>query len=95
MLKRPSYLWDYDIDEAKFREIVAGRKVLGRLDRRWAAVRLLEYAPYREIVRLLGFRALVEEWPVWRPFVRSQSRRRGVDFLVQWIPKHHPELLRE
>jgi len=58
-------------------------------------VRLLEYAPYREIVRLLGFRALVEEWPVWRPFVRSQSRRRGVDFLVQWIPKHHPELLRE
>jgi len=34
MLKRPSYLWDYDIDEAKFREIVAGRKVLGRLDRR-------------------------------------------------------------
>ena len=88
-----SYVWDYDIDEAQFRDILAGRVTLGRLDRDWAAVRLLEYAPYPDIVRLLGYRALVDGWPKWRRRIRSASRKRGFDFLVSWLPQHHPELL--
>ena len=90
---KPPYLWDYDIDESTFREILAGRKRLGRLDRDWAAVRLLEHAPYPEIVRLLGFPALVQGWSRWRPRIRSEGRRRGFDFLADWLPKKHPELL--
>ena len=70
MSSRPPYVWDYDIDETQFREILAGRRTAGRLDRDWAAVRLLEYAPYREIVRLLGFPALVQGWPTWRNKIR-------------------------
>lgn len=93
MPARLPYLWDYEIDEHQFRELLAGRTSVGRLDRRWAAVRLLEHAPYAEIVRLLGFRDLVRGWAEWRPHIRSESRRRGLDFLVEWIPKHHPELL--
>jgi hypothetical protein len=56
-------------------------------------VRLIEYAPYREIVRLLGFRELVKGWPEWRRHVRSDGRRRGLDFLCAWLPQHHPELV--
>jgi hypothetical protein len=89
------YVWDYDIDETQFREILAGRLTIGRLNRDWAAVRLLEYASYRDIVRLLGFRELVQDWPKWRRRIRSQSRKRGFDFLVEWLPQYHPELLRE
>ncbi len=88
-----SYVWDYDIDESQFRDLLAGRLKLGRLDRRWAAVRLLEYAPYREIIRLLGYGELVRHWTEWRPHVRSVSRRRGFDFLAEYIPSHHPELI--
>lgn len=95
MTSRVSWLWDYDIDDAQFRDLLEGRLELGRLDRSWAAVRLLEYAPYREIIRLLGYRRLVEGWPEWRRHIRSESRRRGFDFLIAWIPAHHPELLRE
>ena len=87
------YVWDYDVDEVQFRALLAGSLAIGRLDRRWAAVRLLEYAPYDEIVRLLGFRALVEGWPAWRHYIRSTTRRRGLDFLVEWLPKHRPDLL--
>ncbi|RLC69953.1 MAG: hypothetical protein DRI81_19770 [Chloroflexi bacterium] len=87
------YVWDYDIDEAQFRAIMAGEVTLGRLDRNWAAARLLEYAPYSDIVRWLGYRALVDGWPRWRRRIRSQSRKRGFDFLVPWLPLHHPELL--
>jgi hypothetical protein len=87
------YVWDYDIDEEQFRALLAGELMLGRLDRDWAAVRLIEYAPYAEIVRLLGFKSLVRDWPRWRGRVRSQSRVRGLDFVVEWLPQHHPELL--
>jgi len=92
--QRPSYVWDYDIDQAQFREILEGRRVIGRLNQDWAARRLLEYAPYEEIVRLIGFRKLVENWPRWRGKIRSKSRVRGFDFLVKWLPEKHPELLR-
>ena len=90
---RLPYVWDYDIDEGTFRALLAGTRSIGRLDQRWAAVRLIEYAPYPEIVRLLGFKALVDGWRFWRGHVRSERRRRGLDFLVAWIPEHHPELL--
>jgi hypothetical protein len=90
---RLSFVWDYDLDEAQFRRLLSGEITLGRLDRTWAAVRLIEYAPYREIVRLLGFRALIKGWPEWRAHVRSEEIRRGLDFLVDWLPEHHPELV--
>jgi hypothetical protein len=93
LTSRPPWVWDYDIDEEQFRRLLAGEITLGRLDRTWAAVRLIEYGPYREIVRLIGFRELVKGWPEWRQHVRSESARRGLDFLVEWLPEHHPELL--
>jgi hypothetical protein len=91
--KRLPYVWDYDLDETQFRDILEGRRVMGRLDSDWAARRILEYAPYEEIIRLLGFRRLVENWPRWRSGVRSKSRVRGFDFLVAWLPAKHPEVL--
>jgi hypothetical protein len=85
------YVWDYNLDEAQFLDILAGRRIFGRLDRDWAARRLLEYAPYAEIIRLIGFPELIRNWPRWRRHIRSQSRRRGLDFLVDWLPQKHPE----
>lgn len=91
---RLPYVWDYEIDQTQFQEILAGRRVIGRLDQDWAAHRLLEYASYEEIVRLIGYKKLVENWPRWRGRIRSKSRVRGFDFLVEWLPEKHPELLR-
>jgi len=92
--QRLPYVWDYDLDQIQFLEILDGRRTKGRLNRDWAARRLLEYASYEEIIHLIGFRQLVENWPRWRGRIRSKSRVRGFDFLVQWIPEKHPELLR-
>ena len=93
MGKHPPYVWDYDLDEDQFRDLLLGKVTIGPLDRRWAAVRLIEYGTYEELVREIGFRGIVENWAEWRPYVRSESRKRGLDFLVDWIPRRHPELL--
>lgn len=53
-MPRANYVWDYNIDDAQFHEILAGRLKIGRLDRDWAVVRVLENAPYEEIIRLIG-----------------------------------------
>ena len=87
-------MWDYDISEEQFDEMLAGRATAGRLDQAWAAARLIDSAPYEEIVRRIGFAALVRHWPAWRRRVRSASARRGLDFLAAWLPAHHPELLK-
>jgi hypothetical protein len=92
---RLPYVWDYDMDSSQFLEILEGRHTIGRLDQDWAAYRLLEYAPYEEIIRLLGFRKLFENWPRWRKRIRSKGRVRGFDFLVKWLPEKHPELLHD
>ena len=95
MQNQPSYIWDYDISQNDFEAILRGERSIGRLGQDWAILRLLEYAPYAEIIRLLGYRRLVEGWANWRDRVRSQSRVRGFDFLVAWLPQHHPERLRD
>ena len=87
------YVWDYEIDEGQFKAILNGDLTLGRLDSDWAAVRLLEYASYPEIIRLIGFDRLVSNWPLWRERIRSKSRKRGFDFLVTWLPLHRPDLI--
>lgn len=90
---RLPWVWDYDVSATDFQALVDGRRTIGSLDRTWAVVRLLEYAPWPEIVRILGYRALLAGWPEWRNRVRSESRRRGLDFLAVWLPQHHPELV--
>lgn len=92
--RRTPYLWDYELDREQFLEILNGQRTQGRLNQDWAARRLLEYAPYDEIIRMLGYKRIVENWSRWRKGIRSKSRKRGFDFLVQWIPEKHPELLR-
>ena len=88
------YVWDYDLDQAQFLDLLNGEKTMGRLDSDWAAVRLLDYAPYPDIVHLLGFQRLIAGWPRWREHIRSESRRRSFDFLTVWLPIHYPELVR-
>lgn len=87
------FVWDYRISEGEFREILAGRLRRGRLDRDWASLRLVEHGSWADIVAFLGYAGLVSGWPAWRDRVRSESRRRGLDFICRWVPHRHPEWL--
>lgn len=92
-MARLSFVWDYDLSEEDFRDLLAGLATVGRLDRDWAAVRLLEHASYSDVRRFLSLGELVRGWPAWRDRIRSQSRRRAFDFLAEWLPRERPDLL--
>jgi hypothetical protein len=81
------------LDEVPFVALIRGKTDVAGLDRDWAIVRLLENASYADIVRLPGFRNLIEGWPDRRRRIRSPSRLRGLDFLVEYIPSRRPEWL--
>lgn len=89
---RLPWLWDYDIDEATFTALLNGEAAVPPLDRDWAAVRLIEYAPWSQITMRLGWHRLIADWPRWRDRVRSESRRRGIDFAVDWVRANRPDL---
>ena len=92
---RPPYLWDHNITYEEFQGILNGTLEIGRLNRDWAALRLIEYAPYDEMIHLLGYKAIVEGWPRWRSRVRMLEVQRGLDFLVEWLSVKHPDLLND
>lgn len=92
---RARYVWDYDLTQAQFDDILAGRYKHGHLDRDWASIRIIEWAKYEDMIRIIGYLSLVKDWQNWRMRIRSEQQRRSIDFLVEWLPKHHPELLLE
>lgn len=92
-MARLPWVWDYDLDEEQYSQMLSGELTVGTLDRNWAVVRLLEYAPYQEILRRLGFGPLVQGWSTWRPRLRSPSRIRGFDFLVEYLRTHRLDLV--
>lgn len=86
---RYPWLWDVDMDNTEFDAILAGRRARGGLDQRWALVRLIEYAPYGDIKRLLPRSDFLRLWPAVSARVRSPSRRRGMDFVASWLEGSH------
>ena len=93
MPKKFYFLWDYDLSNQEFIDILEGRLERNRLDQDWALVRLFEYGKYEDIVQLLGFNKILIHWPRLRERIRAEGRKRGFDFLVEWLPEHHPELV--
>ena len=88
--KKPYYLWDTNLSESQFKNILNGKKI-NSLDQKWALLRLLEYAAYQDIIKMLGYKKLIEFIPQLINKIRSESRRRGYEFLLDYIPKHHPD----
>ena len=84
-------LWDVELDNAAFEAVLHGQYTSPGPDPDWAMLRLIEYAPYREIRRLLPVGRFLDRWPVLAKRVRSESRRRGMDFLAVWIRREGPE----
>jgi hypothetical protein len=85
MEARFPWLWDSEMDSAEFEAVLRGARGQPPQDSRWALLRLIEYAPYAEIQRLLPRERFLQEWPALATKIRSRTRREGMDFLYQWL----------
>ena len=73
----------------EFDAILAGRATRGAFDTRWAIVRLVEYAPWRELKQRLPHQLFLHYWPEIRNGVRSDACREGMDFMYErWHGQH-------
>jgi hypothetical protein len=79
-----AWLWDVDLSNEDFDRSLAGEGRSG-FDRNWAMIRLIEYAPFSEIRRLLPRDPFIEAWPRLAPAIRSSARRQGMEFFRDWI----------
>ena len=90
MQSRYPWLWDTDLDNEGFDALLDGRRAVEGRDDGWAMVRLIEYAPFNEIKRLLPREAFLRRWPELSPRVRSETRRKGMDYFHRWLNEHPP-----
>ncbi|MDW8308979.1 MAG: hypothetical protein RMK20_06365 [Verrucomicrobiales bacterium] len=88
MERRYPWLWDTDLDNEMFEAILRGEHQDAQHDALWAMCRLIEYAPFGEIKRLLPRELFLREWPRLAPRIRSEARRRGMDFFYRWLQEH-------
>jgi len=87
MQRRYAWLWDVDMDASAFDAILSGQGTVTVPEREWAVLRLIEYAPYAEIRRLLPRDFFLEHWPTLAGRVRSRTRREGMTFLHDYYQK--------
>lgn len=82
--ERYPWLWDVDMDNAAFVAVLRGDANRAGRDCDWAILRLIEYAPFRDIRRLLPLDLFLTRWPILMNRVRSATRRAGMDYYATW-----------
>lgn len=88
--ERYPWLWDVEMDNATFMAVLRGETSSAGHDCDWALLRLIEYAPFRDILRLLPLDLFLTRWPMLMGRVRSVTRRAGMDYYVEWAQRGKP-----
>jgi len=79
-------VWDYDMTQDEFELILAGKKVLGNMDQKWAIVRVLENLNYYDAMNLVSLNTLRNNWKEVQPKLFNSSIKNGYEFLLQRYP---------
>ena len=85
--RRYSWLWDFPYGNDRFDAALRGEGT-GSYNEDWAMARLIDYAPYREMMRRLPKKRFVEIWPRISRLIRPHEIKEGINF-------YHQKLLRE
>ncbi|MCL2104707.1 MAG: hypothetical protein FWH21_06605 [Kiritimatiellaeota bacterium] len=81
------WLWDTDMGNARFDEYLTQAE-MSSYDARWAMLRLIDYAPYRDLQRMLPIQRFLTMWPQISTKIRPRELREGMDFVHQWITQN-------
>jgi hypothetical protein len=82
--KKYTWLWDTDMGNDRFDEYLT-QADMSSDEAQWAMLRLIDYAPYRRLKRMLPRKRFIEMWPHISRRIRPQSLREGMDFYYSWF----------
>ena len=78
------WLWDTDMGNDRFDEYLT-QTDLSSEKAQWAMARLIDYAPYLQLMRRLPQKRFLEIWPQISRLIRPRSIRDGMDFYFSWL----------
>jgi len=81
------WLWDVPFGNEHFDAALRGDGAWP-YDERWAMIRLIEYAPYRYLKRMLPKQRFVEIWPDISKRIRAREEREGMEFCYQHLKQN-------
>ncbi|EKD79899.1 MAG: hypothetical protein ACD_40C00268G0005 [uncultured bacterium] len=76
-------VWDYNLSQAQFEDILSGKNVLGTLDQSWAMARVLENLHYYDALDLVPFATLSKNWDNVKSKIFIRGIRDGYEFVLQ------------
>ncbi|MBN1938266.1 MAG: hypothetical protein JW843_01670 [Candidatus Aminicenantes bacterium] len=79
-------IWDYRMTPEEFITLLDGEIKPGGFDRIWAMRRAAEGLNYYDLLEIVGLQRLARDWPILKPTLRSQTRAKGIDYVLR---KHH------
>jgi len=75
-------VWDYNLTQAQFEDILLGKNQLGQLDQSWAIARILENLHYYDALSLVPFATLSKNWDNVKRKLFVKGIRDGYEFVL-------------
>lgn len=75
-------VWDYNLTESQFEDILQGKNTLGKFDQPWAIARVLENLHYYDAIFLVPFASLAKNWDNVKSKIFIKGIRDGYEFVL-------------
>ena len=76
-------IWDYDIDENTFWDVLHGKKEYGWLTQEWALIRVIERLQYYDLLEVITLETIVKKWPAIKNEIRFSHIKKGMDYVIR------------
>ncbi len=75
-------VWDYNITQSQFEDILQGKNTLGQLDQPWAIARVLENLHYYDALDIVPFASIQKNWDNVKSKIFIKGIRDGYEFAL-------------
>ena len=79
-------VWDYNLAQDEFEEILSGKKKNGNLDQDWAISRILSNLNYYDAMHLIPYSVLKKRWSHIKGKLFNKTIQDGYEFLLHRYP---------
>jgi len=76
-------IWEYDISENDYLDMLFGKTRKGWFDQKWALRRAIESLNYYDLLKLVSIDTIRKYWPELRTKLRNKDVVQGLDYVIR------------